>query len=113
MKKETKIYTEYCIRNQIAAGGSGDWQIRLGEYIVSLQYVDCPGDGFLGRLASLAGRVPPPFVLPAIQGKRIFSRRCISEKSRRSDQCHPANIGSGEGGQHYDRQCDGFETVRA
>ena len=62
MKKETKIYTEYCIRNQIAAGGSGDWQIRLGEYIVSLQYVDCPGDGFLGRLASLAGRVPQRLV---------------------------------------------------
>ena len=32
MKKETKIYTEYCIRNQIAAGGSDDWQIRLGKY---------------------------------------------------------------------------------
>ena len=100
MKKETKIYTEYCIRNQIAAGGSDDWQIRLGKYVISLQYVDCPGDGFLGRLASLA--------CPA-----AFSRRCISEKSRRSDQCYPANIGSGEGGQHYDRQCDGFETVRA
>ena len=53
MKKETKIYTEYCIRNQIAAGGSDDWQIRLGKYVISLQYVDCPGDGFLGRLAPL------------------------------------------------------------
>ena len=62
MKKETKIYTECCIWNQIAAGGSGDWQIRLGKYIVSLQYVDCPGDGFLGRLASLAGRVPQRLV---------------------------------------------------
>ena len=92
MKKETKIYTEYCIRNQIAAGGSDDWQIRLGKYVISLQYVDCPGDGFLGRLASLAGRVPQRLV---------------------ADQCYPANIGSGEGGQHYDRQCDGFETVRA
>lgn len=100
MKKETKIYTEYCIRNQIAAGGSDDWQIRLGKYVISLQYVDCPGDGFLGRLASLAGRVPQRLVA------------VISEKSRRSDQCYPANIGSGEGGQHYDRQCDGFETVR-
>ena len=100
MKKETKIYTEYCIRNQIAAGGSDDWQIRLGKYVISLQYVDCPGDGFLGRLAPLAGRVPQ------------FSRRCISEKSRRPDQCHPANIGSSKGRQHYDRQCDGFETVR-
>lgn len=45
MKESAKIYTEYCIRDQIAAGGSGDWQIRLGKYIVSLQYVDCPGDG--------------------------------------------------------------------
>lgn len=62
MKKETKIYTAYCIRNQIAAGGSDDWQIRLGKYIVSLQYVDCPSDGFLGRLASLAGRVPQRLV---------------------------------------------------
>lgn len=62
MKKETKIYTAYCIRNQIAAGGSDDWQIRLGKYIVSLQYVDCSGDGFLGRLASLAGRVPQRLV---------------------------------------------------
>ena len=67
MKEETKIYTRCCILNQIAAGGSDDWQIRLGKYIVSLQYVDS----------------------------------------------NPANIGSGEGGQHYDRQCDGFETVRA
>ena len=96
MKKETKIYTEYCIRNQIAAGGSDDWQIRLGKYIVSLQYVDCPGDGVFGGACPAA-----------------FGRCYISEKSRRSDQCYPANIGSGEGGQHYDRQCDGFETVRA
>ena len=44
MKKETKIYTEYCIRNQIAAGGSDDWQIRLGKYVISLQYVDCHDD---------------------------------------------------------------------
>lgn len=62
MKEETKIYTRCCILNQIAAGGSDDWQIRLGKYIVSLQYVDCPGDGFLGRLASLAGRVPQRLV---------------------------------------------------
>lgn len=62
MKEETKIYTEYCIRNQIAAGGSDDWQIRLGKYIVSLQYVYCHSDGFLGRLASLAGRVPQRLV---------------------------------------------------
>ena len=62
MKEETKIYTRCCILNQIAAGGSDDWQIRLGTYIVSLQYVDCPGDGFLGRLASLAGRVPQRLV---------------------------------------------------
>lgn len=62
MKLEAKIYTERCIWDQIAAGGSGDWQIRLGKYIVSLQYVDCPGDGFLGRLASLAGRVPQRLV---------------------------------------------------
>lgn len=62
MKKETKIYTRCCILNQIAAGGSDDWQIRLGKYVISLQYVDCPGDGFLGRLASLAGRVPQRLV---------------------------------------------------
>ena len=30
MKEEAKIYAEYCIRNQIAAGGSDDWQLRLG-----------------------------------------------------------------------------------
>lgn len=70
MKEEPKIYTEYCIRNQIAAGGSGDWQIRLGKYIVSLQYVDCPGDGFLGRLASLAGRVPQRLVAVVYQRNR-------------------------------------------
>ena len=70
MKGETKIYTEYCIRNQIAAGGSDDWQIRLGKYIVSLQYVDCPGDGFLGRLASLAGRVPQRLVAAIYQRDR-------------------------------------------
>lgn len=62
MKAKAKIYFEYGIRNQIAAGGSDDRQIRLGKYIVSLQYVDCPGDGFLGRLASLAGRVPQRLV---------------------------------------------------
>lgn len=62
MKAKAKIYFEYGIRNQIAAGGSDDWQIRLGKYIVSLQYMDCPGDGFLGRLASLAGRVPQRLV---------------------------------------------------
>ena len=62
MKAKAKIYFEYGIRNQIAAGGSDDWQIRLGKYIVSLQYVDCPGDGFLGLLASLAGRVPQRLV---------------------------------------------------
>ena len=70
MKEETKIYTEYCIRNQIAAGGSDDWQIRLGKYIVSLQYVDCPSDGFLGRLASLAGRVPQRLVAVVYQRNR-------------------------------------------
>lgn len=70
MKKETKIYTASCIRSQIAAGGSGDWQIRLGKYIVSLQYVDCPGDGFLGRLASLAGRVPQRLVAVVYQRNR-------------------------------------------
>lgn len=70
MKKETKIYTEYCIRNQIAAGGSDDWQIRLGKYVISLQYVDCPGDGFLGRLASLAGRVPQRLVAVVYQRNR-------------------------------------------
>ena len=70
MKEETKIYPEYCIRNQIAAGGSDDWQIRLGKYIVSLQYVDCPGDGFLGRLASLAGRVPQRLVAVIYQRNR-------------------------------------------
>ena len=70
MKKETKIYTASCIRSQIAAGGSDDWQIRLGKYIVSLQYVDCPGDGFLGRLASLAGRVPQRLVAVIYQRNR-------------------------------------------
>jgi len=70
MKKETKIYTEYCIRNQIAAGGSDDWQIRLGKYVISLQYVDCPGDGFLGRLASLAGRGPHALIPRVYFGKR-------------------------------------------
>ena len=70
MKEETKIYTECCILNQIAAGGSDDWQIRLGKYIVSLQYVDCPGDGFLGRLASLAGRVPQRLVAVIYQRNR-------------------------------------------
>lgn len=70
MKKETKIYTASCIRSQIAAGGSDDWQIRLGKYIVSLQYVDCPGDGFLGRLASLAGRVPQRLVAVVYQRNR-------------------------------------------
>ena len=100
MKKETKIYTEYCIRNQIAAGGSDDWQIRLGKYVISLQYVDC-WRWLLGPSCVFGGACPA-----------AFGRCYISEKSRRSDQCHPANIGSGEGGQHYDRQCDGFETVR-
>ena len=70
MKKETKIYTASCIRSQIAAGGSDDWQIRLGKYIVSLQYVDCPGDGFLGRLAPLAGRVPQRLVAVVYQRNR-------------------------------------------
>lgn len=70
MKLEAKIYTERCIWDQIAAGGSGDWQIRLGKYIVSLQYVDCPGDGFLGRLASLAGRVPQRLVAVVYQRNR-------------------------------------------
>ena len=42
MKAKAKIYFEYGIRNQIAAGGSDDWQIRLGKYIVSLQYVVAP-----------------------------------------------------------------------
>lgn len=70
MKEEAKIYAEYCIRNQIAAGGSDDWQIRLGKYIVSLQYVDCPGDGFLGRLASLAGRAPQRLVAVIYQRNR-------------------------------------------
>ena len=70
MKKETKIYTRCCILNQIAAGGSDDWQIRLGKYVISLQYVDCPGDGFLGRLASLAGRVPQRLVAVVYQRNR-------------------------------------------
>jgi len=70
MKEEPKIYTEYCIRNQIAAGGSGDWQIRLGKYTVSLQYVDCPDDGLLGHLASLVGRVPQRLVAVVYQRNR-------------------------------------------
>ncbi|WP_302927099.1 hypothetical protein [Alistipes shahii] len=70
MKAKAKIYFEYGIREQIAAGGSDDWQIRLGKYIVSLQYMDCPGDGFLGRLASLAGRVPQRLVAVVYQRNR-------------------------------------------
>ena len=70
MKEEAKIYADYCIPNQIAAGGSDDSQISLGKYIVSLQYVDCPGDGFLGRLASLAGRVPQRLVAVVYQRNR-------------------------------------------
>ena len=87
MKGETKIYTEYCIRNQIAAGGSDDWQIRLGKYIVSLQYVDCPGDGFLGRLASLAGRDPQSLVAVIYQrdrNGRINAIRQISVSAKGS-----------------------------
>lgn len=70
MKAKAKIYFEYGIREQIAAGGSDDWQIRLGKYFVSLQYVDCHGDGFLGRLASLAGRVPQRLVAVVYQRNR-------------------------------------------
>lgn len=70
MKAETKIYPECFIREQITAGGSGDWQIRLGKYIVSLQYVDCPDDGFLGCLASLVGRVPQRLVAVVYQRNR-------------------------------------------
>ena len=99
MKKETKIYTEYCIRNQIAAGGSDDWQIRLGKYVIAIRGL--PWRWLLGPSCAFGGACPA-----------AFSRRCISEKSRRPDQCHPANIGSSKGRQHYDRQCDGFETVR-
>lgn len=102
MKAKAKIYFEYGIRNQIAAGGSDDWQIRLGKYIVSLQYVDCPGDGFLGRLASLAGRVPQRLVAVIYQRNQDGQIIAIQQISV------PA-----KGGQHYDRQCDGFETVRA
>lgn len=102
MKEEAKIYAEYCIRNQIAAGGSDDWQIRLGEIHRIIAIRGLPWRWLLGPSCVFGGACPA-----------AFSRRCISEKSRRSDQCYPANIGSGEGGQHYDRQCDGFETVRA
>ena len=35
MKEEAKIYAEYCNRNQIAAGGYDEMQIRMGKYIVS------------------------------------------------------------------------------
>lgn len=65
-----KIYTEYSIREQIAAGGASDWRVRLGKYTVSLQYVDCPGDGFLGHLASLVGRVPQRLVAVVYQRDR-------------------------------------------
>lgn len=65
-----KIYTEYSIREQIAAGGVSDWRVRLGKYTVSLQYVDCPGDGVLGRLASLVRRVPQRLVAVVYQRDR-------------------------------------------
>ena len=39
-KPQIKIYREYNIREQIAAGGAGDWQIRIRKYTVSLRYVN-------------------------------------------------------------------------
>lgn len=70
MKEETKIYPECGIRSQIFAGGASDWRVRLGKYTVSLQYVDCPDDGLLGRLASLVGRVPQRLVAVVYQRNR-------------------------------------------
>lgn len=70
MKTEIKIYPECGIRSQIFAGGASDWRVRLGKYTVSLQYVDCPDDGLLGRLASLVGRVPQRLVAVVYQRNR-------------------------------------------
>ena len=36
-KPQIKIYREYNIREQIAAGGAGDWQIRSEEHTSELQ----------------------------------------------------------------------------
>ena len=98
MKLEAKIYTERCIWDQIAAGGSGD---SFGEIHRIIAIRGLPRRWLLGPSCVFGGACPA-----------AFSRRCISEKSRRPDQCHPANIGSSKGRKHYDRQCDGFETVR-
>ena len=81
MKAKTKIYPECFIREQITAGGSGDWQIRLGKYIVSLQYVNCPDDGFLGCLASLVGRVPQRLVAVVYQRNRDGQINAIRQVS--------------------------------
>lgn len=65
-----KIYTEYSIREQIAAGGAGDWRVRLGKYTVSLQYTDCQDKGFMACLASLVGRTPQRLVAV------VYRREC-------------------------------------
>ena len=40
-KPQIKIYREYNIREQIAAGGAGDWQIRIRKYTVSRNLPAC------------------------------------------------------------------------
>lgn len=65
-----KVYTEYSIQEQIAAGGAGDWRVRLGKYTVSLQYADCPDNGFIARLASLVGRIPQRLVAVVYRRER-------------------------------------------
>lgn len=52
-KPQIKIYREYNIREQIAAGGAGDWQIRIRKYTVSLRYVNEAPKGIVSKLASL------------------------------------------------------------
>ena len=110
MKTEPKIYTECSIRNQIEAGGASDWRVRLGKYTVSLQYVDHTDNGFMGRLASLVGRVPQRLVAVVYQRNRdgqINAIRQISVPAK------GANITTGLKLFGHDGRLCGFEVSKS